>query len=329
MLYYFAPMEGVTGAIYRRIHSTYFPGIDRYFTPFLSPTAQARFTPRQLRDIAPENNVGVPVIPQLLTRHAADFIWAAKTLAEWGYPEVNFNVGCPSGTVTAKGKGAGFLATPDELDRFFDTVFSACQGQIAISVKTRLGVHQPAEFQRLFAIYRQYPLAELIVHPRVRDEFYKGSVHRDAFAAVLSSCAPHSCPFPLCFNGDIVTRKDVAQVETDFPDIHALMIGRGLIASPSLVTQLRGGKAANRATLKAFHRELFQQYCQAFQDARIAMLRMKEVWFYLGNLFAHPEAAIKRLNKTTRPAVFLSYAEKIFDTLDLLPDPVPRWFRPA
>jgi len=328
MLYYFAPMEGITGAIYRRTHQAYFPGIDRYFTPFVSPTTQACFTPRQLRDIAPEYNGGVPLIPQLLTRHAADFIWAAKALAELGYTEVNLNVGCPSGTVTAKGKGAGFLAIPDELDRFLDTVFSACQGQIAISVKTRLGVHQPTEFSRLFAIYRQYPLAELIIHPRVRDEFYKGSVHRETFAAVTHSGTSVSCPFPLCFNGDVVTPADAAQVATNFPTLHALMIGRGLIASPSLVTQLRGGKTADRTVLKAFHQELFEQYCQA-HDAHIAMRRLKEIWFYLGNLFANSEAAIKRLNKTSRPDVFLSCAEEIFDTLELLPEPVPRWFRPA
>ena len=138
MQYYFAPMEGVTGAVYRRAHHAYFPGIDKYFMPFITPTANGRLTPRQKRDVAAEANAGVPAVPQLLTRSAPDFIWAANALAEMGYPEVNLNLGCPSGTVTAKGKGAGFLAHPDELDRFFDAVFSACRA--AVSVKTRLGV---------------------------------------------------------------------------------------------------------------------------------------------------------------------------------------------
>ena len=135
MRYYFAPMEGVTGAVYRRTHHEFFPGVDKYFMPFITPTTTERFTPRQKRDIAPEVNAGVPAVPQLLTKSAADCIWAADALADLGYTEVNLNLGCPSGTVTAKGKGAGFLADPDALDRFLDAVFSACRG--AVSVKTR------------------------------------------------------------------------------------------------------------------------------------------------------------------------------------------------
>ena len=128
MRYYFAPMEGVTGAVYRRTHHDYFPGIDKYFMPFITPTANGRLTPRQKRDVAPEVNAGVPAVPQLLTKSAEDFIWAANALFDMGYREVNLNLGCPSGTVTAKGKGAGFLGDPDALDRFLDAVFSACRG---------------------------------------------------------------------------------------------------------------------------------------------------------------------------------------------------------
>ena len=172
MNYYFAPMEGITGAVFRRTHHEFFPGIDKYFMPFITPTTQEKLTPRQKRDVLPEYNEGVPAVPQLLTRAAADFIWAANTLASLGYAEVNLNLGCPSGTVTAKGKGAGFLAHPDELDRFLDAVFSACT--VPISIKTRLGVHDPAEFEALLEIYSRYPVAELTIHPRVRQDFYKG-----------------------------------------------------------------------------------------------------------------------------------------------------------
>ena len=176
MQYYFAPMEGVTSAVYRRTHHEFFPGIDRYFMPFITPTVHQCLTPRQLRDVAPEANAGVPAVPQLLTRSAPDFIWAAQALAEMGYDEVNLNLGCPSGTVTAKGKGAGFLVHPEELDRFLDAVFSACT--VRISVKTRLGMHDPAEFEALLAIYNRYPICELTIHPRVRQDFYKGAVRR-------------------------------------------------------------------------------------------------------------------------------------------------------
>ena len=178
MHYYFAPMEGVTGAVYRRTHHEFFSGVDKYFMPFITPTTNEKLTPRQKRDVLPEYNEGVPAVPQLLTRSAADCIWAVNALHDLGYPEVNLNLGCPSGTVTAKGKGAGFLAHPDELDRFFDEVFAKCEG---ISVKTRLGVHEASEFDKLLEIYNRYPITELTIHPRVRQDFYKGKVRESDF----------------------------------------------------------------------------------------------------------------------------------------------------
>ena len=269
MNYYFAPMEGVTGAVYRRTHREYFPGTDKYYMPFITPTTNGKLTPRQKRDVLPEHNTGVPAVPQLLTKSAADCIWAVNTLHELGYAEVNLNLGCPSGTVTAKGKGAGFLAHPDELDRFFDEVFSACPP--VISVKTRLGMHDPAEFDRLLAIYNRYPITELTIHPRVRQDFYKGTVREADFAAALPRCR-----MPVCYNGDVVSEDGARAAAARYPAVRALMLGRGLIGDPSLVTRLRGGPRADSRTLEAFHDALLTRYCEAFGDSRIALLRMKE-----------------------------------------------------
>lgn len=322
MRYYFAPMEGVTGAVYRRTHHEFFPGIDKYFMPFITPTTTGRFTPRQLRDIAPEYNVGVPAVPQLLTKTAADFIWAANALGDMGYAEVNLNLGCPSGTVTAKGKGAGFLGDPDALDRFFDAVFTAVR--VPISVKTRLGVHDPAEFDRLLNIYNRYPITELTIHPRVRQDFYKGTVHEADFAAVLPRCR-----MPVCYNGDVVTEAGARAIAARYPGLPALMLGRGLIGDPSLVTRLRGGPRADSDTLRAFHDTLYARYCDAFGDARIAMLRMKEIWFYHLNLFEDSEKHGKRLKKATGPRAYADAAASIFRDLTVREDIVPGWFRPA
>lgn len=141
MNYYFAPMGGASPAQYSAAPTTNFSPASTNTSCRSLPRRRRKLTPRQKRDVLPEYNEGVPAVPQLLTRTAADFIWAANTLASLGYAEVNLNLGCPSGTVTAKGKGAGFLAHPDELDRFLDAVFSACT--VPISIKTRLGVHDP------------------------------------------------------------------------------------------------------------------------------------------------------------------------------------------
>ena len=163
---YFAPLEGITDYIYRRIHRRYFPGVDRYFTPFLSPTQNHIFPPRELRQVAPENNRDIPLVPQLLTKNAADFLWAANALADMGYGEVNLNAGCPSGTVTAKGKGAGLLADPDALRRLLDGIFAAAP--VRVSVKTRLGVRDPEEFGAILAVYNDYPISRLIIHARTK-----------------------------------------------------------------------------------------------------------------------------------------------------------------
>lgn len=285
MNYYFAPMEGITGAVFRRTHHEFFPGIDKYFMPFITPTTQEKLTPRQKRDVLPEYNEGVPAVPQLLTRTAADFIWAANTLASLGYAEVNLNLGCPSGTVTAKGKGAGFLAHPDELDRFLDAVFSACT--VPISIKTRLGVHDPAEFEALLEIYSRYPVAELTIHPRVRQDFYKGRVREDAFAAALPRC-----PMPVCYNGDLVSERGIRETIERYPS-------------------------------------LFARYCEAFGDSRIAMLRMKELWFYFGNLFENSEKLQKSIKKAKNAEEFERAAAALFRSCEVRGNVVPAWFRPA
>ena len=140
--YDFAPLDGITKVVFRRVWAAHFGGADRYFIPFFSPTDQHILTDRDRREIDPANNGGLPLVPQVMTCRAKDFLWAAEVLADMGYTEVNLNLGCPSGTVTAKGKGAGFLAKPEELDRFFDQVFSKVR--MPVSVKTRLGIADPA-----------------------------------------------------------------------------------------------------------------------------------------------------------------------------------------
>ena len=162
----FAPMESLGSVVFRRAHARLFGGVDRYFIAFVTPTREPHFTERQLREIAPEANVGFAAVPQLLTRRAEDFIWAAHALADLGYREVNFNLGCPAGTVTAKGKGAGFLRSPDELERFFAAVFEKPL-PIAVSLKTRLGWSDVSEFVRLGDVFNHFPSASVTVQARL------------------------------------------------------------------------------------------------------------------------------------------------------------------
>ena len=173
--YYFAPMEGITVWQFRRLHRQFFGGVDRYFSPFLSPNQHHVFSKKELGDVLPEHNEGVPLVPQILTRRWEDFVWCAEELRAMGYREVNLNCGCPSGTVTAKGKGAGMLLDLPALDRFLEEVFSHVD--VAVSVKTRLGLVEPEEFEAILAVYNRYPLSELVIHPRVQAELYLSLIH--------------------------------------------------------------------------------------------------------------------------------------------------------
>ena len=301
---YFAPLEGLTDAIFRRVHAACFGGADRYYTPFLSPNQNHKFSGREKREIL--ENGELPVVPQLLTNHAEHFLWAAGELAALGYREVNLNLGCPSGTVTAKKKGAGQLADLGALERFFDAVFAACP--TAVSVKTRIGVRDPAEFPALLALFCRYPLAELTIHPRVRDEFYEGELHLECYDAALTKC-----PFPVCCNGEVKTAADAEALTARFPSAHALMIGRGALANPALFREIRGGAPAGAGELAAFHERLYGAYREAFSGERPVLCRMKEIWSYLRRSLPGNERAWKALRKSSGLREYESAVRQMFE----------------
>ena len=300
-------MEGITGALFRRTHRRFFPGVDRYFMPFLSPSQHHVFTRRELRDILPEQDGDLDAVPQLLTRSGADFLWAAGELARMGYREVNLNLGCPSGTVTAKGKGAGMLARPEELDCFLDTVFSQAP-PMKISLKTRLGMEDPEEFPRLLEIFAKYPVSLLILHPRVRADFYKHPVRREWFRY-----AAEHYKGPLCFNGGLVSAGDCAQFARDFPQVDQVMIGQGLLANPALGRQARGGPGPDKDTLRAFHDELYHTYLERFASQRNTVFHMKELWSYLSRLFVGAEGKpLKRIRKAADSPAYEAAVDQMF-----------------
>ncbi len=314
MQYYFAPLEGLTDSIFRRLHCRYFGGVDRYYTPFFSPTVHRALTPREDRELPMADSVHVTVIPQLLTKVPEDFVWMAQQCLDRGYTEVNLNLGCPSGTVTAKGKGAGMLSDTDGLKQFLDDVFA--RTPLPISVKTRLGVTDPEEFYLLLDIYNQYPICELTVHPRVRKEFYDCPVHMELFDYALQ----HS-KIPLCYNGNLCSRQQIDQLQLQYPQLEAVMIGRGLIGDPGML--LPEGTCVK--TLEAFHNALLDEYTEAFHGSRNAMFRMKENWRYLLCRFESDEKLKKRLRKTTDLSEFKAITTQIFHSVPIKQELSPDW----
>lgn len=306
MRYYFAPMEGLTDSIFRLLHHKYFPGVDRYYTPFFSPTIHRALTPKEARELPVAESVDFCVVPQLLTKVSEDFLWMAQQCKDLGYWEVNLNLGCPSGTVTAKGKGAGMLRDLEALDRFLEEIFS--NRPIDISIKTRIGFTSSDEFPTLLDIFNRYPVKELTIHPRIRSQFYSGVPDMDAFTYAVQNSKN-----PLCYNGDLHDLSEVSQLAQKFPQIDAVMIGRGLLADPGMVTP--GG--TDIKALEAFYEELLEEYLVAFGGSRNAMFRLKEHWGLLIHRFQGSEKLGKQLRKTTDLGEYKTITQEIFHTLPL------------
>ena len=314
MRYYFAPLEGLTDSIFRSLHSKYFSGVDRYYTPFLSPTVHRGLTAKEAREIPRADTLTYEAVPQLLTKVSEDFLWLTGVCADLGYKEVNLNTGCPSGTVTAKGKGSGMLRDLPALEAFLDDIFA--KSPLPVSIKTRIGFYDPDEFPAILELYNQYPIKELTIHPRIRADFYKSPVKMEAFRYALE----HS-KNPLCYNGDLISLKKVAAFEKEFPMIESVMIGRGLVADPGMLTP--GG--TDITALEAFYDELFAVYTDVFGGTRNAMFRLKENWRHLLCKFEGSEKLGKRLKKTTDAAEYKAITREIFRTLPLREEILPDW----
>ena len=307
MKYYLAPMEGITTYVYRRAYHTYFAPMDKYFTPFLVPHTKKGFTAKEINEILPEHSPGMYLVPQILTNDADGFWQTVKKLEEYGYREVNLNLGCPSKTVASKGRGAGFLAKPDELNRFLYEIFA--KTNVRISIKTRIGRDIPEEFERILDIYNQYPLEELIIHPRVQQDYYNNRPNLDVFADAFfkSKC-------PACYNGDVFTADDYRKMKERLPDIKAVMLGRGIIGNPELVEELEG-ISGDAGRLKKFHDKILEDYVKInFGDTNV-LFKMKEIWHYLGRQFEDGGKLLKKIKKAQKLKDYEEAAEELFALL--------------
>jgi len=290
MKYYLAPMEGITGFIYRNSYGKFFNNIDKYFTPFIIPNKSENLKTRELRDISPENNKGMNVVPQILTNDSEDFIATSRKLQQLGYNEVNLNLGCPSGTVVSKNRGSGFLAKREELDIFLDEIFK--MEDIKISIKTRIGKDSPDEFYELIKIYNKYPIDELIIHPRTQKDFYGNNPNLEVFKDALSLSSN-----PVCYNGDIFTAGDHNKLIEAFPEVKAVMLGRGIIANPGLMNLIKNNTNMDKKVLKDFHDEILYKHIEVFNEDRNALMRMKELWGYMIYIFSDNKKYAKKIKK--------------------------------
>ena len=311
MKYYLAPMEGITGHIYRNAYEKYFHNIDKYFTPFIVPNQSLSLKTKELRDLLPENNKGLNIVPQILTNDSEGFILTANKLKQLGYDEINLNLGCPAGTVVSKRRGSGFLAYPEELDRFLDKIYKI--KDMKISIKTRLGKEMPEEFYNLIEIYNKYPLEELIIHPRTREDFYGNTPNLKIFKEALS-LSKHS----ICYNGDIFTTENYNEIVKEFSEIDKVMLGRGILANPGLIGEIKDNKFISKEILKEFHDEIFENYTVLLSEDKNAMYRMKELWGYMSHIFTDNKKYYKKIKKVQKAKDYREAVSKLFEEQDII-----------
>lgn len=324
MKFYFAPMEGITGYVYRNVVWHHFPYVDKFYAPFIQPNPKRVFVPKEERDILPEHNEGIPLVPQVLTCSADGFIRAGRALEDYGYKEVNLNLGCPSGTVVSKGKGAGMLADCDWLRSFFDEVFSI-DWNARITIKTRLGVTSEDDFQELMKVFLQFPIAEIVIHPRYRTDYYKGKPRMEIFreACILKSHENRekyqdipntNVGTGICYNGNIFTKTDYEGLLKEYGSEHltGVMLGRGLLANPALVRELKGGMPLSKEELRNFHDDIFASYRTLDFGEKNTIFKMKELWNYWGSIFAGVQKELKKVRKANRFSDYTTAVDAVF-----------------
>ena len=274
MKIYMAPMEGVTNYVFRKVYIKHFSGVDKFFTPFITPHMKG-FSKSELMELNSEYNKGQYLIPQILTNSAEDFLKLADEIEEMGYSEFNINLGCPSGTVTSKGRGSGFLQDPEALDRFFYEIFEKST-DIKISVKTRIGFCDYDEWDALLSVYEKYDFSEIIIHPRLRSDFYKNNVYMQAFTQACKTLK-----VKIVYNGDINTQKGfkVLNEELRMNGVDTVMIGRGLVRNPLLPEAIKSG--ADMTDLKKtldFLDDIKEEYISLDFGERNTLFKLKELW---------------------------------------------------
>ncbi len=307
---YMAPLRGFTDYTFRNTYWSHFSGaFDIAVTPFITETKGGRVKRAHLKDIWPENNSAAPLIPQILSKDAGHFITLAQALADMGYPEINWNLGCPYSMVAKKGRGSGLLPYPERIDALLESFFSAAPCRL--SIKTRLGRFSGDEIFRLMPVFNRYPLTELIVHARTGVQMYDGTPDWERFGRV-AALSDHR----VVYNGDITGLGVFQAASARFKTVNRWMIGRGALVNPFLPLIIRAGRDeinAKAAKMKRFHDDLFAVYCDILYGPAHPTDRMKGFWKYFARSFENGNKFLKKIRKTKSIAQYRIMCDRFFE----------------
>ncbi len=292
---YFAPLQESTDFVYRRAHAKHFGSIDKYFSPYLLVQKDGSLKKSHLRDTLPENCQGYTLVPQIMAGNSADFIFLANHLAALGYEEINWNLGCPYPMVTGKGMGSGLLPQPEKIREILEAALPRIKSRL--SVKLRAGMVSGEEIFEVMPVLNDFPLTEVIIHPRIAKQLYNGTPDRELFEKALGLSKN-----PVVYNGDIFTSEDFEMIQKQFQSINTWMIGRGLLKNPFLAAELKGvqlpGKEERVVMLEQFHEEIYSNYATLLSGQSHLITRMIKFWEYFCFLFPNPHKAFKRIKKS-------------------------------
>lgn len=306
---YMAPLKGVTDHMFRTLFTEHFGGFDLAVAPFISSRRDNIIKPKHIKDVLPENNLRLPVIPQILSKSAREFSFLANHLFDLGYETVNWNLGCPFPMVTKKMRGSGMLPHTEMIREFLDNTVPDLKGKM--SIKIRLGWDSAGEIFRLIPILNGYPIKELIIHPRTGIQRYDGDVDLDAFEKCLSLVT-----HPVVYNGDIRTFKDWKRISRRFLSVHRWMIGRGCITDPFLPQAINTPDdhiPDKIQKMVIFHNALFDRYSSTLGGPAHVVNKMKGLWRYFSLLFDGSQAAVKKIMKSRKPDQYLERVNLFFE----------------
>ncbi len=309
--FYLAPIQGFTDFVYRRCHHQLFGIIDAFYIPYIAIGPGQKIRNSQLRDLLPENNVGVLVVPQVLCSNVDELRHMAGKVSQMGYSKINLNLGCPYPMATKRGRGTGLLENPEQLKQVLDALFSEFDFQV--SVKFRSGLTDEQTIRKQLYLLQKYPFKKLIFHPRTAKQLYKGTANRQLFAELSSTLEK-----PMVYNGDIQSIDDLSEIKDLAPAQNQWMIGRGLLSDPLLIHRLRGQvfeKQEELNLMQEFHQLILDAYRSTFQDDRQVLMKMKQFWSYFANQFPNSLKVYKPIKKASKLAKFLEVYPATFQNL--------------
>lgn len=307
---YLAPIRGLTDALFRNTLASHFAGFDAAVAPFISSQKKSLYEDKMIRDVLPENNTTLPIVPQLLHTDPEDFLVLARRLAGLGYTHINWNLGCPAPMVARKKRGSGLLPYPEKIVDLLSRVLPELP--IELSIKTRLGFNDISETRVLLPELDRFRLKEIIIHARLGKQLYKGTTDPDGFAECLQ-LSNHI----LSYNGDINDIETFRLLADRFPDIHRWMLGRGALGNPFLAEEIKGypqQTAEQRKTrLYNFHEELFNRYTERLDGPSHLLGRAKHLWLYLITSFPGNKKLLKKILKSNTLAGYREAVDLLFE----------------